>query len=94
MGVRNKQCEVSLNNVYNTYNNQQSRYLQRLKREEDRVKYDYKVMTFDLKKNMLEQQKRENPSLDTTIDEMSLKHATKYLTYNPDDCCYLQKANR
>ena len=47
----------------------------------------------DIHRNELEQRKRENPEMDTTFDEMLIKHATKYLIVDPDDCCYLNKSN-
>ncbi len=92
--VRNKQCEVNLQNIFHTFDSQRTRHMRRTQQSEDRLRYEHKVMSVDLKKNILEQQKRENPNLDTTFDEMVLKQATKYLTYNPDDCCYLNKNNR
>ena len=93
MGVRNSQCEHHLQHVQGVISLEESRRLERIREDTNRVVYDYKGMELERRRRELEEKKRRAPHLDTEEDEFELARKARYLFYNPNQCFYMDKKN-
>ena len=94
LGVRNSRCDTALAKSQRHLNKTQFRQLRHLQETTSKVRYEYKVMQVDKKRNELELSHRNNPETELNYEDQIMLNSTKYLQYKPGDCHYLDKKNR